>query len=711
MDRLTQDNLSALRKGLGRDPTPAELYLAHQQGSGGALQLIQHPTDRAGDIVGDAAVRKNGGDPNASAAQFVNFWQAKFNRTSATGAYGGITPGMALSPSLGLPIEPLITSPLSPVAVPPPDATHPAAPPASKLPPGATISTGPDGSAIMTMADGSTQPVPGSRATGVQWAALPPPPPGSVAAMLPPQTRAEMQLRAVGKIQEWQRQTAAATRRDDRADRDTINATISDMERGTRLSGPDGDAGFQKLVAAYGNSDNAEVRQQLAVAEAVRTRLKGLWNASPAQVSAVVARDRADLDNMIATNPSHPGLDTARAVVESEEKYASNFAKEAPTDPLTRASREGFIPPPKALDPKSPTLAQDISDRIQQAKVAAEKMGLSEPKYLLPGDRVTLRRVDKAGGDDMVNLSKAIVQGGGADALSVFKEIGGDAPSFMTIGRLAIDPNNDQSLTIRRYADYVAAANDKSVGGAAKDLPRFTTGWEVNSGAPDPIEGALSGFSPDARGQLTAGAHILMGEQAAKDHKVPSDYAAGYVTSADKGFINKNWAEIMGGHIDKDGAQFGGFTKASAPGGNYMVLLPTNMRADTFDKVIGQLNDADVAAMPSKPMVDGKPVGASQIQRGQFMARPDANGIFTGKYVVMLPSTTGQPTLVGTEKGTPWIFDMTKVEDGMRRVLPGSFMEKAPTPPRGAPPPNYRDVKPMMDASADDVSVPAEGSN
>lgn len=33
--RLTRDNAGHLRRALGRDPTPGELYLAHQQGAGG----------------------------------------------------------------------------------------------------------------------------------------------------------------------------------------------------------------------------------------------------------------------------------------------------------------------------------------------------------------------------------------------------------------------------------------------------------------------------------------------------------------------------------------------------------------------------------------------------------------------------------------------------------------------------------------------------
>ena len=76
--RLAADNSKALTAQLGRPPTDAELYLAHQQGSDGAAKLLANPNARAGDIVGDKAIRVNGGDPNAPASAFTSMWAAKF---------------------------------------------------------------------------------------------------------------------------------------------------------------------------------------------------------------------------------------------------------------------------------------------------------------------------------------------------------------------------------------------------------------------------------------------------------------------------------------------------------------------------------------------------------------------------------------------------------------------------------------------------------
>lgn len=81
--RLARDNKNHLSVSLGRPPSDAELYLAHQQGWFGAWKLLQNPTARAGDLVGDHAIAVNGGNPNAPASQFTEKWNNRFNAVPA----------------------------------------------------------------------------------------------------------------------------------------------------------------------------------------------------------------------------------------------------------------------------------------------------------------------------------------------------------------------------------------------------------------------------------------------------------------------------------------------------------------------------------------------------------------------------------------------------------------------------------------------------
>jgi transglycosylase-like protein with SLT domain len=75
--RLLNRNAATLTRELGRAPTSAELYLAHQQGGAGAAKLLGNPDALAADLVGRDAVVLNGGRPDMSAGDFAAIWLGK----------------------------------------------------------------------------------------------------------------------------------------------------------------------------------------------------------------------------------------------------------------------------------------------------------------------------------------------------------------------------------------------------------------------------------------------------------------------------------------------------------------------------------------------------------------------------------------------------------------------------------------------------------
>lgn len=81
--RLTRDGINYLSQKLGREPTVGEIYLAHQQGMGGAVALLsgEEPTRLASSVVGKDAVALNGGDPESmTTKEFSNLWVNKANK-------------------------------------------------------------------------------------------------------------------------------------------------------------------------------------------------------------------------------------------------------------------------------------------------------------------------------------------------------------------------------------------------------------------------------------------------------------------------------------------------------------------------------------------------------------------------------------------------------------------------------------------------------
>lgn len=75
--QLAGENQDYLRDRLGREPTAGELYLAHQQGAGGAANLLANPNAPAASVVGSAAARLNGG-AGQTAGQLASRWTSKF---------------------------------------------------------------------------------------------------------------------------------------------------------------------------------------------------------------------------------------------------------------------------------------------------------------------------------------------------------------------------------------------------------------------------------------------------------------------------------------------------------------------------------------------------------------------------------------------------------------------------------------------------------
>lgn len=83
--QLAKDNQKYLRGQLGREPEGWELYLAHQQGMGGAANILKgDPNARAVDVLGREQVLKNGGNEGMTLGEFQNKWRNKYNGLETT---------------------------------------------------------------------------------------------------------------------------------------------------------------------------------------------------------------------------------------------------------------------------------------------------------------------------------------------------------------------------------------------------------------------------------------------------------------------------------------------------------------------------------------------------------------------------------------------------------------------------------------------------
>lgn len=108
--KLAARNAQALRRSLGREPQSWELYLAHQQGIGGATALLSNPGGSVIEVLAPAyggdraraqqAVIQNGGRPDMTAGEFAQLWAQKFGGalpqpfTGEPGGQAAPTPGV-----------------------------------------------------------------------------------------------------------------------------------------------------------------------------------------------------------------------------------------------------------------------------------------------------------------------------------------------------------------------------------------------------------------------------------------------------------------------------------------------------------------------------------------------------------------------------------------------------------------------------------------
>jgi muramidase (phage lysozyme) len=566
----------------------------------------------------------------------------------------------------------------------------------SKWPDGTDhVAANKDGTLSYVATDGTTTPVPGSRPTGAPGLPAPQRPGGSVLDFLDPQEHARILLEAQQTINSLQRQQYQAQKQVSAQQGKQIDGTISAITAGN----PVPDASFDQMRRVYTSPGvDPEIAAKFAAADAIRNNIKSYQGVPPAQVAADVANKQADFTRSVQQDPNNPFNDIKSAVLTASQQYLKNYQTEVAKDPLSRAAKDGILPNGiQPIDPKDPNIVATMQQRVADAQHVAAFYGQTTPKYLLPQERIALKQISAAGGQGMVDLAGNVVAGAGNNAGQIFKEIGGDAPAFTSVGALKVlggDPG-----AIDDIAKYTAAEHDPN---AKRDLPRFNETFLKKHGLDDSLGDSYTAFGPDADGRTRAAANILMGARAMREGTDPAIDP----TKFDQPFVDKAYNQALGATYDADGNQFGGvanhgggwFANASAE----KVLAPSNMKASEFTHAIDSITDNDIRSLPRQPfLVGGTPLTAQQVKTGHLLAVPDqADGLFHGRYTMTMgdPNAPDAKPVVGQD-GKPWVLDLNRLEPSIKSRLPGIYLDKGPTP--SVPPPQpYKGTPGMMSADA-----------
>jgi hypothetical protein len=592
----------------------------------------------------------------------------------------------------------------------------PLSPPRSQWPDGAkAIVHQGDGSLAYVMSDGTLEPVPGSRATGSPGA-MAPTKTGTILDHIPPQERAELGIYLANEATRIERRNYEASKQQVTLAKESMKGIQSDLVNGQ----PVPDQTINTIVAPLLHHPNPEVKQMAANIMNIRDNLAHFKGQTPAQVEDGIINQQAEYNQAVKANPGDPLNEMRFQTLQASKAYLKAYQTDISKNTLERAVREDVLPNGLTpLNPTDPSIVQEFTQRAAEAQKVADFYHLPEPVYLTQQDRVQFKRMAAAGGQPMAELAANAVAGLGSRAGTMFKQIGGDAPAFVSLGQLMLQGTSKQNID--DIAHYTAAANDKE---AKRDLPRITDSVLARSKADDPLgttgntNNPLEGFGPDYQGRIRQTANILGGAWSARDGKDPKiDLDTNYYTTE---WFNRAYTAALGGEM-VNGKQYGGV--ANYGGGNFFspstwnnhpmtqkILVPPNVKAEDMGSLVARITDDDLSKMP-RPPVDpaGHPISAAQIRNGYLTAIPDQDdGIFHGRYGVILgdPHDEGHRPVLSKD-GKPFELNLSAgtLAEALKKRSPESYRD-APPPLRGPGAP-LRNLPGMLEAGEEPATATA----
>lgn len=353
------------------------------------------------------------------------------------------------------------------------------------------------------------------------------------------------------------------------------------------------------------------------------------------------------------------------------EKISATVRKNTSEDPLSWAQRTGIKLPIVAgqgPDGFSEPLkleqmnfgAKDIdavlARRMEQAKIVGSYYG-QEPQAFTKIERDALKATLKQGGDAMLHVMGKIAKSAGEAGLppeQVMKEFTKDAPEVAMIG------------------DLVANNADKNLLNTAAKALAWKTSQKENF--KPTIDRAM--VKPDIGEYAEA-----LKTQPTKVDAVRDTAALIYeYESRQKGkteFDHDLYKDIVGRVMGKvttpDGLSYGGVGKQGSGwfDGKWQtqVLVPPGIRTDMFDDMVGALRTSDFAYIGTPRTKSGNPIPIDKVRGATWVS------VGPGQYELHLGQTpAGENKIAFDERGKPFVLDVRKMMDPLRRRKPDLFM-------------------------------------
>jgi hypothetical protein len=471
---------------------------------------------------------------------------------------------------------------------------------------------------------------------------------------LPPAMRDAYYHRAVASINERKR-----------ADDVTERGVAMQVESAARMAlkgFPPNAENLGFLRSAVAQTRNPELADKQDKTELVAADLVQVRKMSPFQLEQA----NADLERTMREKGGSPD---AEAVWEARQGFLKEMRKGIAEDQLGWANRTGTVQIPP-IQFGTPDATGQMTDRAARAEVVAQHYG-TKPVYLQPNEREALGAAVAKGGADMVNVSRALVEGFGDRAPKVMEELSHSAPALAHVGALMQSGGNPG------FAMDVAEAAQMRADKEFK-LPQW-----MNKPS-DQILAAQSARTRDVYGS----AYALLpdggraAQQAAQDAFFTRAVRHGYDPAlgegralpgvAGSGPSTKAYDQALqesAGAKFIEGTQYGGVATYSSKGmfpwsGSNKVAVPGNIRADKFPDVIRAITDDDlqrkIGVSPQGGVRDIQAATPIRVKGGYAFAQGDP--------------TSDNPKFIQNVMGKPFVLNLDSLEPDLRKRVPGAFL-------------------------------------
>lgn len=313
--------------------------------------------------------------------------------------------------------------------------------------------------------------------------------------------------------------------------------------------------------------------------------------------------------------------------------------------PVTQAMRKVQL---RQINFESPRIGADLEERFQSARDVARYYN-QPPQMFTKNERKHLETLVANGGEPLARVLGTIVRYGGADGLSAIREFSKDAPEAYMIGKL-MHEGGSPSLIDHATKEMKRRATEKD---------KYINKVDRKLSDPDvsdimPVLARTPGLQDPVRHMTDAVynyRHRAMGKDA-----------------FDAALYKSTMKEILGERKGQDGTPYGGVgTQNTGWFKDDKVLVPPQVRQDSFDAMIGALRTEDFAAIGTPLHSNGKALTIGEVHKATWRSIGD------GRYGLQVGGDADAPRYAVGADGRPFVLDVKPVLERIKTRKPEIF--------------------------------------